>query len=354
MPERILPAGSSFPVSTRFPLRSAPLPFTGRAMLRLFAIASAFLAFTIAAHTADATDSLRQWISVDGLRLHDLAAGKIATGANASMSLDRGMSCQAVFVVNAPLETTHAALLKFNSTRHPDLEVFQHHVFQGEKDSGFDRLLLNPKASASAALIRSMGDAGAIQLAKREAPLMPRTHTAEAAQQFLSGILHERWSRFSKAGDFGSVATYDAGSEIRSLLGEEGRMARHFDALLAPLRAKGAPGTPRFSYWDLSVVDKKSAVQLGAVYSAEMPDRRQVLDVTYFSTYGYLVSLTLYELLPVMLDGRAHTLVWQGSLVSTTGIEGALGFKRKIGSRMMVSDVEKWIRIFRADAQKGG
>jgi hypothetical protein len=114
---------------------------------------------------------------------------------------------------------------------------------------------------------------------------------------------------------------------------------------------KGAPGTPRYSYWDQSVVDGKSAVQLGAVYALDLPDRRQVLDVTWFSTNGYLVSFTLYELLPVTLNGKPQTLVWQCALVSTTGIEGGFGLKRKIGSRMMVADVEKWIRIFRADTQ---
>ena len=320
-------------------------------MLRLFAIASAFLISSIAARSAEAGDPFRPWSSVEGASLRDLAKGKIATSTNASMNLDRGMSSQAVFVVNAPLETTHQALLKFNSTRHPELEVFQHHVFRDEKDSGFDRLLLNPKDSASSALIRSMGDAGAIQLATREIPLMPRTRTPDAAQQFLSGILRERWNRFSKAGDFGSVGSNDAGSEIRSLLAEEGKLSRHFEPLLAALRTKGAPGTPRFFYWDLSVVDKKSAVQLGAVYGAELPESRQVLDVTYYSSNAYLVSITLYEMHPVTLDGKPQTIVWQGSLVSTTGIEGGLGLKRKIGARMMAADVEKWIRIFRTDAQ---
>ena len=319
-------------------------------MLRLFAIASAFLISSIAARAAEAGDPFRPWSSVEG-NLRDLAKGKIATSTNASMNLERGMSCQAVFVVNAPLETTNQALLKFNSTRHPELEVFQHHVFQGEKDSGFDRLLLNPNDSASSALIRSMGDAGAIQLAAREIPQMPRTRSADAAQQFLSGILRDRWNRCSKGGDFGSVGNYDAGSEIRSLLAEEGKVSRHFETLLAPLRAKGAPGTPKFFYWDLSVVDKKSAVQLGAVYGAESPESRQVLDVTYYSSNAYLVAITLYEMIPLTIDGKAQTLVWQGSLVSTTGIEGGLGLKRKIGARMMAADVEKWIRIFRADAQ---
>jgi hypothetical protein len=319
-------------------------------MQRFFTMVAALLAFSSAARAADTIESLRSWSSVEA-NLHELSKGKIATSTNASMNLARGMSCQAVFVVNAPLETTWQALLKFNATRHAELEVFQHHVFHGESDSGFDKLLLNPKVSAGAATIRSMGDASAIQLAKGEVALMPKQRTAEAAQQFLSTVLRGRWSRFSKSGDFGSVGTHDAGGELRTLLAEEGKVTKHFGALLAPVTAKAAPGTPKFSYWDLSIVDKKYAAQLGTVYTAETPDRRQVFDATFYSSYGYLVSITLTELLPVIIDGKAQTLVWQGSLVSTTGIEGGLGLKRKIGARMMTSDVEKWIRIFRAEAQ---
>ena len=320
-------------------------------MPRLFTHTFALLALSTAALATDAVDSLRTWSSIDGLNLRELATGKIVTSNNASMSLARGMSCQAVFVVNAPLETTHATLLKFNSVKHTELEVFQHHVFHDEKDASFDKLVLNPRNKATAALIRSMGDPSAIQLSKTEAPLMPRAKTADAAQPFLAGILQARWMRFSKAGDFDSVGTHDAGGEIRSLLAEESKMTKHFGTLLAPLAAKGAPGTPKFSYWDLSVADKKAAIQLGAVYGAEFPDKRQVLDVTWFSSHAYLVSITIYEMHPVILDGKSLTLVWQGNLVSTTGIEGGLGLKRKIGSKMMVSDVEKWIRIFRSDVE---
>ena len=320
-------------------------------MPRSFIHAFALIALSSAVLAADAVDSLRSWSSFDGLNLRELATGKIATSSNASMSLARGMSSQAVFVVNAPLDTTHSTLLNFNSVKHQELEVFQHHVFHDEKDAGFDRLVLNPKDKATSALIRSMGDPSAIQLSKTEVPLMPRTRTAEAAQPFLASVLQSRLTRFFKAGDFGSVGTHDAGGEIRSLLAEEGKVTKHFGPLLAPLAAKGAPGTPKFSYWDLSVADKKAAVQLGAVYGVESPDRRQVLDVTWFSSHAYLVSITIYEMHPIILDGKALTLVWQGNLVSTTGIEGGLGLKRKIGSKMMVSDVEKWIRIFRKDAE---
>ncbi len=322
-------------------------------MKRFLKTAAAFVALSAAAVAADAIDSFRSWTSVDIPSLHDLAKGKIATHTNASMNLARGMSTQAVFLVNAPMENTCQALLKFNASRHPELDVSQHHVFHGEGDSGFDKLQLNPKVSAAAATIRAMGDASALQLAKGEVALMPRQRTAEAAQQFLAGVLRARWTRFSKAGDFGSIGTYDAGSEMRTLLGEEGKVTRHFGALLAPITAKAAPGSPKYVYWDLSTVDKKAAVQLGAVYVAETPERRQVLDVTYYSSYGYLVAVTLYEMLPVTIDGKAQTLVWQGSLVSATGLEGGMGIKRKIGSRMMISDVEKWIRIFRAEAQGG-
>ena len=323
-------------------------------MARLFANALAAFAISTAAFAADAIDSLRTWVSVEGLNLGELATGNIATSKNASMSLARGMSCQAVFVVNAPIETTYSALLKFNPVKHPELESYQHHVFHDEKDWGFDKLVLNPKDGATAKLIRSMGDASEIQLSKTEAAQMPRTRTADAARAFLIGVMRDRWTQFSKAGDFGKVGTHDAGGELRSLLTEEGKMTKRFGALLAPLAAKGAPGAPLFSYWDLSVVDKKAAVSLGAVYVANMPDKRQVLDVTWYSSNGYLVTFTLYEMHPVTIGGKACTLVWQASLVSTTGIEGGLGLKRKIGSGMMVSDVERGIRIFRSDAEKGG
>src|SRR5262249_48887182 len=129
--------------------------------------------------------------------LRKLAAGEITTNNNASMSLARGMSCEAAFIVNAPLDTTYRALLGYNPVRHPELETFQHHVFRDEKDAAFDKLRLDPKVSASAATIRAMGDAGEFQLAKREGPL-PKTRSADAAQQFLTGILRDRWAKFSR------------------------------------------------------------------------------------------------------------------------------------------------------------
>ena len=139
---------------------------------------------------------------------------------------------------------------------------------------------------------------------------------------------------------------------MRSLLGEEKRVAAHFGALLAPITAKAAPGTPKYHYWDLSTVDKKSAVQLGVVYAGGTAGQRQVLDITYFSSGGYLVAIALYEMLPVTVAGVEKTIVWQGSMVTATGLAGGLGIKRKIGSRMMLGDVEKWIRIFRSEAER--
>jgi len=321
-------------------------------MNRILTTLAALFSCTLALSAADAIESLRAWTSIDNVSSRELAAGKIATSRNASMKLDRGMSCQAVFVVNAPVETTLRSLLKFNATRHSELSVFQHHVFQGEQDSAFDQLRMDPKAAATAALLRNMDDSNVLQLSNKELPLMPKEHTAEAAQRFLSGILKERWIRLSRHGEFGSVATFDAGGEMRSLLGEEPKVAAHFASLLAPVKAGGAPGTPKHFYWDLSSVDKKSAVQLGAVYTAETPEGRQVLDITCYSSGGYLVALTLYEMLPVTLDGREQTLVWQGSFVTATGLAGGLGVRRKIGSRIMLGDMERWIGIFRQEAGK--
>jgi len=63
-------------------------------MRRLFALASASLTFCIAVHATDAADSLRSWISVDDVNLHNLSTGKFTPSANTSMNLAQEMSCQ--------------------------------------------------------------------------------------------------------------------------------------------------------------------------------------------------------------------------------------------------------------------
>ena len=323
-------------------------------MRLLISAAAVVLGLAALVPGAEPLAAFRPWSAVDMPGLHDLAKGKIATAVNAAMTLDRGLSVQAIYLVQAPIETATQALLAFDSSKHPELGTIQHHVFQDEKDADFDKLRLDPKVAASAGLVRATRDPKRIQMSRDEAARIPREHTTEAARLFLVSILQQRWSRFFEHGDLGSVRTCDARSEIRSLLAEESKIAGHFSALLAPLTRKAGVGTPKVCYWDLSEVDGIGAIGLGALYLSSTDRHRQILDLTYYSSGGYLVSMALYEFQPVTVNGRPATLVWQGCLVSSTELAGGFGIKRQIASRVMTGDVEKSIRAFRKDAEKTG
>ena len=323
--------------------------------MRAFIPAAAVVfALAVFVSGAEPLAAFRPWSAVEVPELHDLAKGKIATSTNAGMGLDRGLSAQAIYLVAVPVEAAAQALLAFDSSRHPELGTMQHHIFLSEKDADFDKLRLDTKEKACASLVRSVHDPKRIQMSRDEAARIPKERSTEAARQFLVSILQQRWSQFFKPGDLGGVRTHDARSEIGSLLAEEPKIAGHFSALLAPLTKKTGAGTPKYSYWDLSEVDGTAAIGLGALYLGGGERTRQILDLTYYSSGGYLVSMALYELQPVTVNGRPATLVWQGCLVSSTELAGGFGIKRQIAARVMSGDLEKSIRAFRKDAEKTG
>ena len=170
----------------------------------------------------------------------------------------------------------------------------------------------------------------------------PRRTSSEAMRQ--------RWVQWTQRGELRATEEFDVRGEIASLLKGESRIARHFAALLTPFTQTGAPAAPAVHYWEVSNVNHMAAISLGAVYTRTMDGREQVLDVSYYASSGYLVSVTLYELVPVTLDGQPRTLVWEGCLVSAPALAGGLGVKKAIGSRLMVGDLEESVRFFQKDA----
>jgi hypothetical protein len=180
--------------------------------------------------------------------------------------------------------------------------------------------------------------------------MLPKTAAREKAELFWTGVLRDRWSSAALRGDLGGADHYDTRGEIKSLLTEESGIAQHFEALLAPLTKAAAPLLPASYYWEVSNVNGLAACLLGAVYTRDADGRRQVLEVNYYVSTGYLTSVTLYELLPLTREGKPCTLVWQGSLVSAPGLAGAFGVKRKIASVLTLKDLERSIRLFQQDA----
>ena len=301
-------------------------------------------------HAAEPAGAFRPWSSVEKYDLEKLAHDKIATECNGSMNFARGISAQAVFVVHATPEIALKSLLTSDPTKRAEQETYQRLVFHGAQDAGFAKVKLNPKLPAVRRLLEAMRKQEGLHFTHEELALLPKSDSPDEAQRFLANTMAQRWTQWTGRGELRVTEAFDARSEIASLLKEEPKIAQHFTTLLAPFTQPGAPIAPAQHYWDLSSVNHTAAICLGAIYTHATDGRQQVLDVTYYASSGYLTSITLYEMLPITIQGQPRTLVWEACLVSAPALAGGFGVKKAVGSRMMAGDLEKSVRFFQQDA----
>jgi hypothetical protein len=315
-----------------------------------FVCVTTLLAIVLLARANEPAEAFRPWSAFGQLDLPKLAHGRIETECNASMKFARGISTQAVFVVDAPVETVVRTLLSSDPMRQKDSDTYQHRHFHDESDAHFDHLQLDTKFAAVQRLLTDLRKGRGLQLSREESGLLPRDGSLEKAQEFCADILRQRWRRATQLGDLGVAGAFDLRTEIGSLLKGEANLARHFATLLAPFTQAGSLGSPAVQYWDVSNVNNTAALELGAIYHRHEEGFEQLLDVNYFASSGYLVSVTLYELVPVKLEGKSRTLSWQAVLVSAQALEGGFGLKRQIASKLIVRDVEEAVRTLQQEA----
>lgn len=305
---------------------------------------TACASIAVAAHAADPVEAFRGWSRFGKLDLAKLANGKVLTEGNASMDFDRGIAVEAAYVLAAPLDVSARVLLTADPTKHKESDVVQHRQFHDEHEAEFDGLKLDPKLGFVRTMLEAFKSREGLHFSRDEIARLPKPVTVEGAQRFCAEVLRDRWTRLARRGEF------DARGEIQSLLADERKVAAHFSVLLAPLTQPVAPHVPAAYYWNVSNVNKIATLELGAVYTRAADGVRQAVEVTCYASSGYIASVTLYELVPITLGGESRTLVWQGCLVSSEQLAGALGIKRKIAVRLMASDLEDSIRFFQQDA----
>ena len=295
-------------------------------------------------------EAFRGWSSFEKIDLAKLARGKIATECNASMDFARGLSAQAAYVVAASPAAAVRVLVSPDPARNTDPDICRRRFFHSEAEAEFAKLVLDAKSKPVRALLEAMRARDGLHLSREEIMQLPAAAPVDEAQRFWAGVARRRWSQAAQHGDLGATDAFNIRNEIASLLKGEGRIARHFSALLAPLTQAGSFGSPAAYYWDVADVNHIATLELGAIFTRTADDREQVLDVAYYAGSGYLVSVTLYELAPVTIDGQPRTLVWQGCLVSAPALAGGFGVKRQIASHLMTGDLEESARAFQKDA----
>ncbi len=310
-----------------------------RATRCLLAAASTLLALPAA--QADPVSELASFSVFDKADLAQLAKGEAKPMRGAPMSTPRFLSVQTAWVAPGSPASVAEAMRRWSPTNHAELKVYMH-----TNGSDFDRLAQAPNNPAVQALVNATVSKSAdLQISREEAAKLPSAGNAMAGPvaSFWSGVLSARAS----AGPFGQPP-YDhtgeaikAGDEINALLRQQPKMQKQFSGLISG-------GGDKF--WELIGVSQKGVLTLGASYNRQASGGSyQAADVLYYASGGYYVAITLYQMWPVEVDGKASTLVWRGDMISSAELAGLAGMERMGSESAMIRDISRAVRLFRRD-----
>ena len=142
---------------------------------------------------------------------------------------------------------------------------------------------------------------------------------------------------------------------MNGLLKQQEKIRHQFSSLLGATGiGRGGGSLSPELYWELLDVDDQGVVTLGASYNrAGAGGTYQAADVLYYASGGYYVALTLYQIWPVNVEGRASTLVWRGDMISAASLASLHGVERLASESAMMKDILKAVTLFRRDTSGG-
>lgn len=309
-----------------------------RALLHLSAVALLILAATQA--RADAVSDLASFSVFDKVDLAQLANGDAKTMRGPQTS-GRVLAVETVWVAPGSPSQVAAALKTWNPGQHPELKILMH-----GNNSDFSPLQKAPDNGAVRALVsKTASKSNELQISREEAAKLPAGGTTMAGPiaSFWINLLSAR----AAAGPFGQPP-YDytgqnirGGDEINAMLRQQAKIQKQFSGLIS---GKGAP------YWELSDIEGTGVLTLGSSYARSgNGGTAQAADVLFYASGGFYAGITLHQMWPVDVGGRASTLVWRGDMTSAAEIGDARGIERLGAESAMMKDVSRTVRLFRRD-----
>ncbi len=319
---------------------------------------------------ADALSDLASFSIFDKVDLAQLAKSDVKTAHGPPMSNPRFLAVQSCYVApgSSPAQQIEA-LRRWDATRHRELKVFLHSdLSSNPAPSSFEKLKSAPGNAAVRSFVAATQKlAPTLQISKEEAKKFTPGAAGgggtipAAVATFWADILSARTKAFVSGG-MSAQPPYDhagpsirASEEVNGLLREQGKIRNQFSGLL------GATGIGRSSgslkpelYWELLEADDQGVITLGASYNRSGPGGTyQAADVLYYASGGYYVALTLYQLWPVTVDGKASTLVWRGDMISAASLGTLHGVERLGSESVMMKNITKAVTLFRRDTSGG-
>lgn len=315
--------------------------------------------FPVAVLAADPVAELAKFSVFGTVSLPQLAKGEIKTGQGTALSTGRFLSVESCFVVPNPPAKVMAAMRRFDPTEHRDLKVFLHSDLPAAPSvADFSKLNNPPNNSAVETLTAATRKMSTdLQISRAEAQ---RYSASQPVFGFWSDLLAKRAQDFV-AGGAAREAPYDyskgsiqPGREFAELIRQQGNVSRQFGGFLAKTGLFGGKGSLKPDlYWELLQAEDSGVLTLGATYTQPTSGGGfQIADGLYYASGGYYVSLTLFQLWPVTIDGRASTLMWRGNFISARAVGDLHGIGRLGAESAMKKDILRAVTIFQRDASR--
>ena len=249
----------------------------------------------------------------------------------------RYLSVQTVYVAPLPPAALLARMRAWNPTSHPELKVYLH------VDSGtnFSRLQNLPDNSAVRYLINATSQRSSdLQLSAAEMKLLPGESFAATWTKILSGRAQIGIS--SQPAYDNATPPVRPGEEVNGLLQSQEKIRRQFSGLLPLGKSE--------MYWELLSVDEQGVLTLGTFSSRTGGGGSiQTASTRYYASGGYYAGITLHQLWPVQVEGRASTLVWRGDMISSASVASLHGIERIAAESTMIKDISRVVSFFRRD-----
>lgn len=330
--------------------------------------ALALVALTFAALNAlaDPVTEMSAFSSFKNVNVEKLAGGGVQATRGPTMNFPRGLAVESCYVIHKPLAKAVEFQNRWTPLGHPDLKIWLHGNLPAQPaPADFQKLRSAPANGSVKAFVTASEKSGGVQLSKAEAQTLAGVAGGGAGTittplaSFWENALAQRAQAFHSGG-LSRLPPYETSSEsvrpadeVSRLLKEVPKIRGQFANIIESSPLGGGKGSlAASSYWEMFDVEGQAAVDLAAVYSRQSAESWQSVDLSYYSSGGYYVHLTLIQMWPLMIGGQQSTLVWQGDLVSSGELATLRGVERMGSSTAMMRETQKLISRFLADAAK--
>lgn len=313
--------------------------------------------------SADPSSELSSFSVFNKIDLAQLGSGEAKMAHGPPMNNPRYLSVQSCYVVSGTPSQQLEALRKWNPSSHRELKVIMHSDLSGVPgDTAFARIKSAPETQPVRAFVAATAKMDKdLQLSRDEAARWNGSDATlgGAVGNFWASVLAGRARAFISGGT-SSLAPYDhsgqsirAGDELNGLLREQGKIRKQFSGFLQNTAiGRGSGSFKSDLYWEMLNVEDLAAVALGAFYGQTTAGGAQVADTFYYASGGFYAALTLYQMWPVDINGRASTLVWRGDMISSASLASLRGVEKLGSESAMMKDVAKAIALFRRDSAR--